>query len=139
MTITSPTGDRTGEAAWVPLNQNQVEVDAVAAATAAGATGYNRPEDLEIATSTGNNHGGNVLYLAITGPGDNHIIAIDLRQPMGGRNHTTVFVYDYVKVGLNAPSDFEMPDNLALNKQVKLHAMSFRNMDWMAAQCTQQA
>jgi hypothetical protein len=30
----------------------------------------------------------------------------------------TAFVYDYVKPGLNAPSDadFEMPDNLALDK-----------------------
>ena len=38
------------------------------AALAAGATGYARPEDVEIATSTGNNHGGaNVMYVAITG------------------------------------------------------------------------
>jgi uncharacterized protein len=121
--ITSPTGDRTGEAEWVELDQAQVEVDAVVAAAAVGATGYNRPEDLETATSTGNNRGGsNTLYVAITGrPDDNRIIAIDLREPRGGRNHTTAFVYDYVKIGLNAPADFEMPDNLALDKNGNLY------------------
>lgn len=70
--IVAPTGDRTGEAQWVALNQADVEVNADNAATAAGATGYNRPEDVEISTSSGNNRGGaNTLYVAITGPGDN--------------------------------------------------------------------
>jgi secreted PhoX family phosphatase len=116
--IVNPTGDRTGEAEWVELDQAQVEVNADVAAAAAGATGYNRPEDVEIATSSGNNRGGaNTLYVALTGrPDDNRIIAIDLREPNGGRNHATAFVYDYVKIGLNAPADFEMPDNLALDK-----------------------
>jgi hypothetical protein len=116
--IVNPTGDRTGEAEWVELDQAQVEVNADVAAAAVGATGYNRPEDVEIATSTGNNRGGaNTLYVALTGrPDDNRIIAIDLREPAGGRNHATAFVYDYVKIGLNAPADFEMPDNLALDK-----------------------
>jgi uncharacterized protein len=121
--IVNPTGDRTGEAEWVELDQAQVEVDATVAAAAAGATGYNRPEDVEIATSTGNNRGGaNILYVAITGrPDDNRIIAIDLREPKGGQDHLTAFVYDYVKIGLNAPADFEMPDNLALDKNGNLY------------------
>jgi secreted PhoX family phosphatase len=121
--IVSPTGDRTGEAEWVELNQAQVEVNAEVAAAAVGATGYNRPEDVEIATSTGNNRGGaNILYVAVTGrPDDNRIIAIDLREPNGGNNHSTAFVYDYVKLGLNAPADFEMPDNLALDKNGNLY------------------
>jgi len=121
--IVNPTGDRTGEAEWVELNQAQVEVNADVAAAAAGATGYNRPEDVEIATSTGNNRGGaNILYVAVTGrPDDNRIIAIDLREPNGGNNHSTAFVYDYVKLGLNAPADFEMPDNLALDKNGNLY------------------
>jgi secreted PhoX family phosphatase len=121
--IVSPTGDRTGEAEWVELNQAQVEVNAEVAAAAAGATGYNRPEDVEIATSTGNNRGGaNTLYVAVTGrPDDNRIIAIDLRESKGGNNHSTAFVYDYVKLGLNAPADFEMPDNLALDKNGNLY------------------
>ena len=120
--ITVPTGDRTGEAEWVKLDQTQVEVNADVAAAAAGATGYNRPEDVETATSTGNNRGGaNTLYVAVTGAGDNRILAIDLREPKGGKNHETAFVYDYVKIGLNAPSDFEMPDNLALDKNGNLY------------------
>ena len=117
--ITSPTGDRTGEAEWIPLDRNAVKIDASVAADAVGATGYNRPEDVELATSTGNTHGSpNTLFVAVTGlaaPVDNRILAIDLREPAGGNSHSTAFVYDYVKVGLNATSDFTMPDNLALD------------------------
>ena len=36
------TGDRTGEAVWVALDRQAVQVDADAAATAVGATGYTR-------------------------------------------------------------------------------------------------
>jgi secreted PhoX family phosphatase len=120
--IVNPTGDRTGEAEWVELDQAQVLVNADVAAAAAGATGYNRPEDVEIGTSTGSSKGGNnILYVAITGrPTDNRIIAIDLRESKGGKDHSTAFVYDYVKIGVNAPTDFEMPDNLALDKQGNL-------------------
>ena len=65
--ITTPGTDRTGEAIWIPLDRDAVQVDADAVATAAGATGYGRPEDVEMATSTGNNRGGsNVLYVAVT-------------------------------------------------------------------------
>ena len=63
--VTSPSGDRVGEAEWIPLSRTAVQIDANAAAASAGATGYNRPEDVEIATSTGNNRGdANVLYVA---------------------------------------------------------------------------
>ena len=121
--VTQPDGDRTGEAIWVPLDRAAVQVDSVAAATAAGATGYNRPEDVEIATSTGNNRGAaNVLYVAVTGrPSDNRVLAIDLREPLSGNEHLTARVSDYVRVGLNAPADFEMPDNLALDKNGNLY------------------
>jgi sugar lactone lactonase YvrE len=124
--ITEPTGDRVGEAQWIPLSRTAVQVDANAAAAAAGATGYNRPEDVEIATSTGNDRGGsNVLYVALTGPSnptDNRIIAIDLRESNGGSDHATAFVYDYVKWGVNAvQGDFEMPDNLALDRAGNLY------------------
>jgi hypothetical protein len=119
--IITPTGDRTGEAEWMKLNQVQVEADADIAAAAVGATGYNRPEDVEIATSTGNNRGGaNTLYVAVTGQGDNRVLGIDLREPKGGTDHQTAFVYDYVRVGVNAPADFEWPDNLALDKNGNL-------------------
>lgn len=120
--ITTPTGDRTGEAEWVPLNRSQVQINAVDAAAAVAATGYNRPEDVEIATSTGNNRGGaNTLYVAVTGPGDNRVLGIDLREPKDGKDHDTAFIYDYVKIGVNAPSDFELPDNLALDKNGNLY------------------
>jgi hypothetical protein len=117
--ITSATGDRTGEAEWIPLDRNAVKIDASAAADAIGATGYNRPEDVEIATSTGSIRGSiNTLFVAITGlaaPVDNRIIGIDLREPAGGSSHATAFVYDYVKVGVNTTSEFSMPDNVALD------------------------
>ncbi|HEY3134155.1 MAG TPA: alkaline phosphatase PhoX [Gemmatimonadaceae bacterium] len=123
--LTSPTADRTGEAEWIPLDRNAVKIDASAAADAVGVTGYNRPEDIEIATSTGSNRGSiNTLYVAITGlsnPVDNRIIAIDLREPAGGSSHSTAFVYDYVKVGVNTTTDFSMPDNLALDPAGNLY------------------
>ena len=124
--VTSPGGDRVGEAEWIPLSRTAVQIDANAAAASAGATGYNRPEDVEIATSTGNNRGdANVLYVALTGPAnpvDNRVIAIDLREPNGGSANATAFVYDYVRWGVNAvQGDFEMPDNLALDRAGNLY------------------
>jgi hypothetical protein len=123
--ITSPTVDRTGEAEWIPLDRDAVKIDASAAADAVGATGYNRPEDVELATSTGNTRGSpNTLFVAVTGltgPVDNRILAIDLREPAGGSSHSTAFVYDYVKVGVNTTSDFSMPDNVALDPAGNLY------------------
>lgn len=117
--ITAATGDRTGEAVWIPLDRDAVQIDADAAATAAGATGYGRPEDVELATSTGNNRGGaGVLYVAVT---DEHrVLRIDLREPQGGSAHATALVSDYVRRGVNAPMDFTNPDNLALDKNGNL-------------------
>ena len=117
--IVTPGVDRIGEAIWIPLDRDAVQVDADAAATAAGATGYARPEDVELATSTGNNPGGaNVLYVAVT---DEHrVLRIDLREPAGGAGHDTAFVSDYVRRGVNAPTDFTNPDNLALDKHGNL-------------------
>jgi secreted PhoX family phosphatase len=117
--IVVPTGDRTGEAIWLPLDRTAVTIDADAAATAAGATGYGRPEDVEIATATGNNRSGSsVLYVAVT---DEHrVLRVDLREPAGGNEHLTAFVSDYVRAGVNAPADFQNPDNLALDKNGNL-------------------
>jgi hypothetical protein len=124
--ITSSTGDRTGEAEWIPLDRNAVQIDASVAADNIGATGYNRPEDVELATSTGNTHGSpNTLFVAVTSPlpplVDNRILAIDLREPAGGSSHSTAFVYDYVKIGMNATSEFEWPDNVALDRAGNLY------------------
>lgn len=118
--VVAPTGDRTGEAVWLPLDRAAVQVNSDAVAAAAGATAYSRPEDVEIATSTGNNRGGsNVMYVAITG--EHRVLAIDLREPAGGSEHDTAYVSEYVRAGVNAPADFEMPDNLALDKNGNLY------------------
>lgn len=123
--IVSPTGDRTGEATWIPLDRAAVQIDAASAADEVAATGYNRPEDVEIATSSGNTRGGaNTVFVAVTapsGPADNRVLAIDLRDAQGGSDHGTAFVYDYVRVGLNATSEFEWPDNLALDRSGNLY------------------
>ena len=121
--VVEATGDRTGEAVWVPLDRTLVQVNANTAAAAVGATGYNRPEDVEITTSTGNSHGGaaRTLYVSVTGEGDNRVLGIDLREPAGGSTHDTAYVYDYVRPGLNAPADFEWPDNLALDRAGNLY------------------
>jgi secreted PhoX family phosphatase len=123
--ITAPTGDRVGGAEWIPLNRDAVKVDASAAAAAAGATGYNRPEDVELATSTGSfPNNPNTLFVAITsplGPVDNRVLAIDLGDLRGETSPSTAFVYDYVKVGLNTTSEFEWPDNLALDPSGNLY------------------
>src|SRR3954471_15517469 len=64
----------------------------------------------------------NTLYTSITGrPSDNRVLGIDLREPASDSQHDTAFVYDYVKVGLNAPADFEVPDNLALDRSGNLY------------------
>jgi hypothetical protein len=120
--ITEPTGDRTGEAVWIPLDRTAVRLDSDAEATTAGATGYGRPEDVEITTSTGNNQGGaNILYVAVTS--EDRVLSIDLLESAGGSDHSTAFVYDYVRAGLNAPGGnvFDSPDNLALDKNGNLY------------------
>jgi len=117
--IVTSTGDRTGEASWVPLNTAAAALDADAEATRVGATGYGRPEDVEIFTSTGNQSGGWTLYVAVTS--ENRVLGIDLRESAGGSDHATAFVYDYVRSGLNASNDFRSPDNVALDKSGNLY------------------
>jgi hypothetical protein len=118
--VTDPTGDRTGGAEWIPLDRDAVEIDASAAADAVQATGYGRPEDVEIATSSGNNRGGaNALYVAITS--EHRVLEIDLREPPGGADHSTAYVTEYVSRTTNATPEFAMPDNLALDRAGNLY------------------
>lgn len=108
-------GDRTGWGEWVKLDRDSVKIDSDAQADKVGATGYARPEDLEIGTSTGSDRrGNNILYAAITS--ENRVIAIDLKAGRGNRDRRNqVFVSDYVRQGVNAPVEFVAPDNLALD------------------------
>lgn len=112
---------RTGPAVWESLNLNQVTFDSDAAAQAAGATGWDRPEDIEIGTSTGNSQGGNgILYVAITessnlAQNNGLVLKIEL-------NGDRAFVSNYVEPGVNVAVEsggdsglgFDDPDNLAL-------------------------
>lgn len=127
--LTATDGDRTGDAEWVPLDRAAVRVDASAAADAVHATGYGRPEDVEMTP------GGDRFYVSITS--EHRVLAVDLR---GDGAH----VSQYVRAGVNAPADFSMPDNLALDRAGNLYiaedpggsfASGKRNGDdiWMAA------
>ncbi len=117
------TGDRTGEAIWVPLDRARAQVDADAAATTAGATGYNRPEDIAIDRAADKDgtpeHANNdVLYVATN---EHRVLRVDLRTgPHGKSESRTAFVSDYVKAGVNAPAYFENPDNLVLHNDGRL-------------------
>lgn len=100
---------RQGEAVWVPLDRALSEIDSDQTAINAGATGWARPEDVEIGMSTGNNPGGqHVMYVAITG--EELVLKIELRGDQA-------FVTNYVQ---NVPG-FENPDNLALDPQGNLY------------------
>lgn len=110
--IVNDLGDRTGWAEWVALDRAAVLVNSIAEAAARGATGYSRPEDVEIGTSTGDDRRGNdLLFVAITG--EDRVLAVDLDPPGGALGQ--VFVSDYVRDGVNAPAEFDAPDNLALD------------------------
>ena len=116
--IVASDGDRTGDAEWVALDRDAVRVDASAAADAVHATGYGRPEDLEMASG----HTGSVkddrFYVAITS--EHRVLAVDLGADRNGAP-STARVSQYVRAGVNAPADFEMPDNLALDRTGNLY------------------
>jgi hypothetical protein len=114
--VVNDLGDGTGEAVWVPLDRAASQINSDAEAVRVGATGYFRPEDIELGTSTGNSRG-HVLYVAVTGNSSTvrgRVLAVELR------NDGTAFVSNYVKVGENAPDAFLMPDNLTLDHTGRL-------------------
>lgn len=91
-------------------------MNAVDEAAAKGATGYGDPEDLEIGTSTGSDHRGNhTLFVAISQ--EDRVLAVNLNSPGPAR----LVVSDYVRKGVNAPADFDSPDNVALDKSGNLY------------------
>ena len=97
---------KTGPAVWVPLDRDAVKVNSDAEALRVGATGWARPEDIEISTSTGSNRGGpNVMFVATTT--DDLVLRIELRGD-------EAYVTDFVREGVNV-SGLASPDNLALD------------------------
>jgi hypothetical protein len=102
---------RTGEAVWVPLDRAAVLVNSDAEAIAKGATGWGRPEDIEINTNVGNTRGGQVMYVASTS--EDLVLRVELD---GDR----AFVSNFVKEGVNV-TGLENPDNLALDNQGNLY------------------
>jgi hypothetical protein len=111
-------GDRTGWGQWVALDRTAVLTNSLTEAAAKGATGWTRPEDIEIGTSTGDDRrGDHILYVAVTG--EDKVLAIDLKP--AGEMHGRVFVSNYIKDGVNAPADFDFPDNLALDRSGNLY------------------
>lgn len=108
---------------WVLLTPDEasraaVQVKSDPLATAAGATAFSRPEDVEISTSTGNSQGGQVMYVAVTG--EDAVYAMNL-QTM----EFATFVQDGVTPGTGSAEDgvqeFNAPDNLALDKAGNLY------------------
>jgi secreted PhoX family phosphatase len=98
---------RTGEAVWVPLDREDVQVNSDAAAIAAGATGWGRPEDIEISTSGGSTKGGGVMY--ITSTSEDLVLRVEL-------DGDEAYVSNFVQEGVNI-SGLNNPDNLAIDNQ----------------------
>jgi secreted PhoX family phosphatase len=111
--VTNPIGDRTGEAQWIALDRAAVQVDASAAADLVQATGYGRPEDVEMGTARAGHNTTNYFFVSITS--EHRVLRVDLRSA------STAFVSEYVSRTTNATPEFEMPDNLALDKAGNLY------------------
>ncbi|MEZ4417540.1 MAG: DUF839 domain-containing protein [Gemmatimonadota bacterium] len=106
---------RLGDAEWIELERAASEIDSDAEAVRVGATGWERPEDIERWT-LGN--GNDVLFVSIT---DEHLV---LRIELDGERAS---VSEFIRAGLNAPAagdpSFEFPDNLALDAQGRLYVV----------------
>lgn len=93
---------KVGAFTWVPLDMEQVALDADVASNAVAATEFGRPEDVEII--------GKVLYVANTS--EDRVVAVDLQDKV---------LSSFVQAGVNVPVEdkgqavtgFNSPDNLA--------------------------
>lgn len=103
---------RTGEATWMPLDRDLVQINSDLAAIQVGATGWGRPEDLEINTAAGNVAGGaQILFVASTS--EDLVLRIELRGDKA-------WVSNFVQNGVNV-SGLDNPDNLAIDNQGTLY------------------
>lgn len=108
--LKTPDG-RVGPGQWLDLDRAQVQIEAQQEATKRGANGYNRPEDVETASSTGVGPK-DTLYVAVTGT--NEVLGVDAIAS------SEPYAYEYVKPGLNTTTEFSWPDNLALDSKGNL-------------------
>jgi hypothetical protein len=111
--VTNATGDRTGDAQWVLLDREAVKVDASVAADLVQATGYGRPEDVEMVTADAGHGATNYFYVSITS--EHRVLRVDLR------GERSAFVSEFVSRTTNATPEFAMPDNLALDRGGNLY------------------
>ena len=101
--------DGTGALTWIPLDRTAVQVNARAEAAVKGASGYERPEDVEVI--------GHDLFVAITGT--DRVVKFDLKKDV---------VTNFVKAGINVPVEniaalvtgLNNPDNLAQSPDGRL-------------------
>jgi hypothetical protein len=107
-----------GEGEWVPLDRDEVQINADAAAKAADVNLYQRPEDVETGQSTGKDkqNGGWTLYIAITEGAENGVMAIDLRS----RSNPFAYAYAGPNAGNAMNPVFTSSDNLALDRRGNL-------------------
>jgi hypothetical protein len=99
---------RTGEAVWVKLDRDLVQINSDLAAVQVGATGWGRPEDIEI---TNHGTGGEVMF--VTATSEDLVLRIELRGDKA-------FVSNYVQNGVNV-TGLDNPDNLALDRDGTLY------------------
>lgn len=103
---------RTGRARWVALDRNAVQIDSDVEAIAKGATGWGRPEDIEIIPNVsikGRRH--DVMYVSSTSE------ALVLRIVLDGAEAT---VDNFLKEGVNI-TGLNNPDNLELDEVGNLY------------------
>lgn len=114
---------RTGMADWVPIDLDPTTFDSDAAAQAVAATGWDRPEDIEIGTIGGQQ----VMYVAVTEDSpaaQNNGLVLRIRL-MDDEAYVSNYVYPGVNVpnesGSDAGTGFDDPDNIALSPNGDLY------------------
>ena len=105
---------RTGDAVWVPLDRELSQINSDLAAIQAGATGWGRPEDIEISSASGNLAGGPQLMF-ITSTTEELVLRIELKGDQA-------FVSNFIQQGVNVQG-LDNPDNLAIDNQGTLYVI----------------